>query len=89
MYSQISVTNKYVSTMDVKIVLVFILIIFNFIHYNNARKNLVVFNFREKLKSATTTTTETTQNGQIIRVPDLECGNGYRRDRVGICRMKF
>nr|BAJ21205.1 insect cytokine precursor uENF2 [Neogurelca himachala sangaica] len=49
----------------------------------------VVFNFHEKLKMATSTTTENIQSGQIIRVPELECPLGQRRDALGNCRQRF
>lgn len=49
----------------------------------------VVFNFREKLLQATTTTTEETDRSQMIRVPEFRCLNGYRRDGAGLCRQRF
>ncbi|KAG6463299.1 hypothetical protein O3G_MSEX014830 [Manduca sexta] len=49
----------------------------------------VVFNFHDKLKMATSTTTENVQAGQIIRVPELECPLGQRRDSLGNCRQRF
>ncbi|NP_001258951.1 insect cytokine precursor uENF2 [Bombyx mori] len=49
----------------------------------------VVFNFREKLWFATSTTTEKVQTGQVIRVPELECPLGQRRDALGNCRQRF
>lgn len=49
----------------------------------------VVFNIQDKLELATTTTTESTQSGQVIRVPELECALGQRRDTFGNCRMRF
>lgn len=49
----------------------------------------LVFNFHDKLEMATTTTTESTKTGQVIRVPELECPLGERRDSLGNCRMRF
>lgn len=54
--------------------------------------DVVVFNFRDKLRLATSTTTESPEkklSSQVIRVPDLECDDGYRRDGLGLCRLKF
>nr|BAJ21208.1 insect cytokine precursor uENF2 [Theretra japonica] len=48
----------------------------------------VVFNFLEKLRNASTTT-ENVKAGQIIRVPELECPLGQRRDALGNCRQRF
>lgn len=56
------------------------------------KKNIpIIFNINEKLRMATTTTTTTegTKTGQMIRVPDLDCPLGHRRDRLGICRQSF
>lgn len=49
----------------------------------------VVFNFHDKLEMATTTTTESTQTGQVIRVPELGCPLGQRRDSLHNCRQRF
>lgn len=49
----------------------------------------VVFDFREKLRLATSSTTESLLNGQVIRVPDLECPLGQRRDKLGNCRQSI
>ncbi|VVC92068.1 unnamed protein product [Leptidea sinapis] len=50
----------------------------------------VVFNFHDKLRMATATTTEdSVKTGQIIRVPDLDCPDGYRRDHLGNCRQRL
>lgn len=50
----------------------------------------VVFNFHDKLRMATTTPVEElTQHSQIIRVPELECPLGMRRDMLGNCRQRL
>lgn len=50
----------------------------------------VVFNFHDKLRMATSTTTEKdVKTSQVIRIPDLECPDGYRRDQFGTCRLKL
>ncbi|PZC82014.1 hypothetical protein B5X24_HaOG211570 [Helicoverpa armigera] len=50
----------------------------------------VVFNFHEKLRLATTTPAgDVTQQSQIIRVPELECPLGQRRDKLGNCRQRL
>lgn len=48
----------------------------------------VVFNFHEKLRMATTTE-KNVQSSQIIRVPDLECPDNYRRDQLRKCRQQI
>lgn len=53
-------------------------------------KTRVAFNFHEKLRQATSTTAEDlTKTGQVIRVPDLDCPLGQRRDALGYCRQRL
>lgn len=75
--------------MDAKVVFVVLLVVINLIQCSHEAENFIVFNIQEKLRRATTTTTEKTQNGQIIRVPDHKCGEGKRKDTTGKCRTRF
>lgn len=55
-------------------------------------KGRVVFNFHDKLRNATRSTTTSdgiTLNGQVIRVPELICPLGQRPDKLGTCRQRF
>lgn len=70
--------------MDVKIVLVTLFIV-GVIGIGEAG---LVFNFHDKLRMATTTV-KNVQSGQVIRVPDLECPDGYRMDKLGNCRQRL
>lgn len=79
------VRNKRHVNMDAKIVL-FLLTMVLCVPRGDCG---VVFNFHDKLDKATTTTTESTQTGQVIRVPELECPLGQRRDSLGNCRTRF
>lgn len=50
----------------------------------------LAFNFHDKLRMAITTTTErNVLTGQVIRVPELECPLGQRRDSLGNCRNRL
>ncbi|KPJ02003.1 hypothetical protein RR46_05212 [Papilio xuthus] len=72
--------------MDAKIVLfVVILSLYTF----STGQSGIVFNFHEKLRMATTSTTERVKSGQIIRVPVLECPDGQRRDHLDNCKQPF
>lgn len=71
--------------MDVKTVLCLVLLI-----SVSKTESGVVFNFHDKLRSAIKTTTDITlKNSQIIRMPELQCPPGYRRDKLRNCREKF
>lgn len=72
--------------MDVRIVLVSTLLA---ICAFDLGKTGVVFNFHEKLRLATSTTQKNVHTSQIIRVPELECQDGYRKDRTGACRERL
>lgn len=72
--------------MDAKIVLFVVIIsLYTF----STGQSGIVFNFHDKLRMATTTTTEKVKTGQIIRVPVLDCPDGERRDDLGNCRLPF
>lgn len=50
----------------------------------------LAFNFHDKLRMSITTTTESNVlTGQVIRVPELECPLGQRRDSLGNCRNRL
>nr|BAJ21202.1 insect cytokine precursor uENF2 [Samia cynthia pryeri] len=50
----------------------------------------VAFNFHDKISMSITTTTESNLlSGQVIRVPELECPLGQRRDSLGNCRNRL
>lgn len=72
--------------MDAKYVLFLIVMVLGLCIRTDAR---VVFNIQEKLRMATTTEESLTQHSQIIRVPELECPIGQRRDKLGNCRQRF
>lgn len=74
--------------MDAKIVLLLVIVV---LCGNSRAEGGVVFNIHDKLAMATstTTTTEHTQSGQVIRVPELSCPLGERRDSLGRCRIRF
>lgn len=75
--------------MDVKIVLVITVFVLCAIH---SGKSGVVFNFRDKLRMANASNNTTERDllsSQIIRVPDLECPDGFRRDQLGNCRQRL
>lgn len=73
--------------MDAKFVLLVIVTVLTICVRTEAR---VVFNFHDKLRMATTTPVENlTKTGQIIRVPELECPLGQRRDLLGNCRQRL
>lgn len=72
--------------MDVKFVVLFVSLMLATV----PAKSGVVFNFHEKIREATSTTTENNVDAsQIIRVPNLECPIGFRRDDLGHCREKL
>lgn len=53
-------------------------------------KSRVVFNFLDKLRDATSTTEQPqTEQAQVIRVPNLDCPLGERRDGLGNCRPRL
>lgn len=74
--------------MDVKTLFVIVTVVLNVCC---AGQGYVAFNFHEKLAMATTTTTTTerTDVSQVIRVPELDCPLGQRRDRLGNCRQRL
>lgn len=72
--------------MDVKIV--FVIIVFLLCTIQSGKSG-VVFNFHDKLRMATSTTERDLLSSQIIRVPDLECQDGFRRDLLGNCRQRL
>ncbi|CAF4936973.1 unnamed protein product [Pieris macdunnoughi] len=49
----------------------------------------VVFNFHERVRQASSTTENSVDASQIIRVPNLACADGYRRDDLGNCRQQL
>lgn len=74
--------------MDVKIVLLLTMLALT---TSIQAKSSVVFNFHDKLRDATSTTIteESTEKAQIIRVPNLDCPLGERRDGLGHCRPRL
>lgn len=73
--------------MDVKIVLFIIPFLLGMCLQVKTR---VVFNFHEKLRLATSTTAENlTDTAQVIRIPELDCPLGQRRDGLGNCRQRL
>lgn len=54
-------------------------------------KSNIVFNFVRKLDEVSKAKTEssTIKTSQIIRVPEIPCMSGYRRDAKGKCREIF
>lgn len=72
--------------MDAKIVILFAIV---FMSVSSIGESKVVFNFHDKLRMASTTPRTKIKNSQMIRMPELSCGDGARRDRLGICREKF
>ena len=74
--------------MDAKFVLFAIVIVLSCMWYQT--KAGVAFNFHDKLRKAITTTTQSNLlSGQVIRVPELECPLGQRRDSLGYCRDRL
>lgn len=74
--------------MDAKFVLLVIVSVLSMCFLAEAR---VVFNFHEKIRMATSTAQpeNLTKAGQIIRVPELRCPYGQKRDLLGNCRMRL
>lgn len=72
--------------MDVKIVFIITVLVLCAV---NTSESGIVFNFHDKLRTATSSTTENLLTGQIIRVPDLDCPEGFRRDQIGNCRQRL
>ncbi|CAH2091946.1 unnamed protein product [Euphydryas editha] len=70
--------------MDVKIVFITLFIVCVI----RVGEGGVVFNFHDKLRMAATTV-KNVQSSQVIRVPDLECAEGYRMDKLGNCRQRL
>lgn len=73
-------------TMDAKTVLLLFMLFAAVFSKSNT-----VFNFVHKLEEVSNTKTETStiKTSQIIRVPELPCRDGFRRDAKGKCREIF
>lgn len=71
--------------MDARIIVFFVIVLCVTLQ----GESKVIFDFHKKLADATTTTTENWQAGQVIRVPELLCPLGQRRDANKNCRQRL
>lgn len=74
--------------MDAKTIFFLVTIV---ISVSCVKGNEVMFNFHEKLDLATETITTTVKvdTSQVIKVPELDCPLGQRRDALGNCRQRL